>query len=182
MTKSLKFLLIALGVLIALYIVNSLGQKSRLTTSDSIFQAGRENISGFTIKKGGDSVRLEFDDMWVIVGHDSLEVKEDVINNFLDRSLIVKRGSMVSQNPEKWPTYSVDEVQGTVLRVTDAEGMDAGKAAFGASKSDFSRNYARIGNDPNVYQTDISIIYQLQTKPTYWGQKPAPPDTSVTEP
>lgn len=182
MTKNLKYLLIGLGVLIALYVFNSIGQKNRIATSDIIFNASRDNISGFTIKKGPQSLRLELGDGWTIAGYDSLEVKENVINNFLDRSLAVKRGSMVSNNPDKWPTFSVDEIQGTELSILDANGEEAGSAVFGASKSDFSRNYVRIGDDPNVYQTDISIIYQLQTNSTYWGQVPEPPDTSVAGP
>lgn len=75
----------------------------------------------------------------------------------------------------------MDEIQGTTLSVLDGNGKDAGSAVFGTSKSDFSRNYVRIGDDPNVYQTDISIIYQLQTNPTYWGQVSDSIDTSSNE-
>ena len=43
---------------------------------------------------------------------------------------------------------------------------------FGRSQSDYSRSYVRIQNDPKVYLTDQNVSFMLQTRPTYWGQKP----------
>lgn len=178
MTNNLKILLIGLAVLLAAFFLNSYAQKSRRASPDIIFNADRSNISAFTLQKGPDSLTLELVDVWTISGLDSLEVKEKIMDNFLDRTLTVRRSSVVSKNPDKWATYSVDDILGTTLSVLDGNGKNAGSAVFGSSKSDFSRNYVRIGNDPNVYQTDISIIFQLQINPTYWGSKPVLPDTS----
>ena len=43
---------------------------------------------------------------------------------------------------------------------------------FGRSKSDYSRAYVRIWNDPTVYLADENVLYMLSTKVTYWGEKP----------
>ncbi len=181
MTNNMKIILIGLAVLLAAYFLNSYAQKSRRISPDIIFNADRSNISAFTLHKGQDSLTLQLVDVWTIDGHDSLVVKEKIMDNFLDRTLTVRKGSIVSKNPEKWSTYSVNDILGTTLSVLDGDGKDAGTAVFGTSKSDFSRNYVRFGDDPNVYQTDISIIFQLQPNPAYWGSNPTPPDTSETE-
>ena len=47
-----------------------------------------------------------------------------------------------------------------------------GYYVFGRSKSDYSRSYIRIGDDPNVYLSDQNVTYMLSTRETYWGQKP----------
>ena len=47
-----------------------------------------------------------------------------------------------------------------------------GQYIFGRSKSDYSRSYVRIGNDPKVYLADENVIYMLSTKESYWGEKP----------
>lgn len=181
MTRNTTIIIAVLAVLTAAFILNSYSQKKRQSSSDLIFQADSENISAFSISKADQSITLELADVWLIAGHDTLQVKDNIIQNFLDRTLTVRRGTVVSKNSEKWATYSVDEATGARLTVTDGKGEPAGSAIFGPSKSDFSRNYVRIGDDPNVYQTDIGIIFQLQPSPTYWGSKPAPPDTSSAD-
>jgi len=181
MTRNQKIMIALLVVIGTAFLMNSYAQKKRKSSSDLIFQANSENISAFTISKAEQSITLELADVWLIADHDTLQVKDNIMQNFLDRTLAVRRGTVVSKNPDKWATYSVDDEAGTRLAVTDGKGEPAGTAIFGPSKSDFSRNYVRIGDDPNVYQTDIGIIFQLQPSPTYWGSKPAPPDTSVAD-
>ena len=177
----MKMMIAVLAVITAAFFLNSYSQKKRQSSSDQIFQADKENISAFTIVKGKVSLTLELGDVWMISGHDSLEVKNQIMDNFLDRTITVRKGTVVSRNPEKWATYSVDDATGARLTVMDGKGEPAGTAIFGPSKSDFSRNYVRIGDDPNVYQTDIGIIFQLQPSAAYWGSKPPPPDTSAAD-
>ena len=62
------------------------------------------------------------------------------------------------------------------LTLLNDAGDTLNRVIFGRSKSNYNRNYVRIGNNPNVYQTNTNVIYQLQTRPTYWGQKPKPPE------
>ena len=43
---------------------------------------------------------------------------------------------------------------------------------FGRSKSDYSRSYVRVGDNPKVYLADQNVTYMLSTLETYWGEKP----------
>ena len=54
----------------------------------------------------------------------------------------------------------------------DLNGETVGYYIFGRSKSDYSRSYVRVGNNPKVYLADQNVTYMLQTRPTYWGEKP----------
>ena len=74
-------------------------------------------------------------------------------------------------NPKKYGKYSVDDSTGTHLAVIDSKGETISYYVFGRSKSDYSRSYVRLGNDPKVYLADQNITYMLQTRPTYWGEK-----------
>ena len=42
---------------------------------------------------------------------------------------------------------------------------------FGRSSSDFSRCYIRLGDKPEVYLVNQNIMFNLQTRPEYWGEK-----------
>ena len=78
----------------------------------------------------------------------------------------------ISENPEKYGKYSVDDSTGTHLAVINSEGKTVGYYVFGRSKSDYSRSYIRIGDDPKVYLVDQNVTYMLSTRETYWGEKP----------
>ena len=94
------------------------------------------------------------------------------MDNLFDKVLKVNRGTIISENPEKYGKYSVDDSTGTHLAVIDSKGETVGYYVFGRSKSDYSRSYIRIGDDPNVYLADQNVTYMLSTRETYWGEKP----------
>ena len=92
--------------------------------------------------------------------------------NLFDKVLKVNRGTIISENPEKYNKYSVDDSTGIHLAVINASGKKIGYYIFGRSKSDYSRSYIRIGDDPKVYLVDQNVTYMLATRETYWGEKP----------
>ena len=88
------------------------------------------------------------------------------------------------ENPEKYGKYSVDDSSGTHLAVIGSKGETVEYYIFGRSKSDYSRSYVRVGDDPKVYLADQNVNYMLSTRPTYWGEKPKvdiPVDTLKTK-
>ena len=92
-----------------------------------------------------------------------------------------RRTGMI-ENPEKYGKYSVDDSTGTHLAVINSEGKTVGYYVFGRSKSDYSRSYIRIGDDPKVYLVDQNVTYMLSTRETYWGEKPkeeVPPPVDI---
>lgn len=184
MTKQWKIILISTVVLSSLYIINISNQGKHVTRSQEIFPMETNDISSFIISKGLESIELvKEDSLWKIVHNDSLNIKTNIINNFFNHSLKVQRETMISNNPEKWNTYSVDDSNGTRLQLLDKDGNEIGSAVFGRSKSEWSKNFVRVGDEKEVFQTNESILHQLQTRPTYWGEKPKPPepDTTATE-
>ena len=47
---------------------------------------------------------------------------------------------------------------------------------MGRSKTNWSQNAIRINDGSHVYLTSKNILHRLQTRLTYWGEKPKPPE------
>ncbi len=172
MTKNFQIALIILVVLIGIFFLNKNSQSKLETVSEAIFVDDIEDIFKFLIQKGEEAIELaRADTTWRISGNDTLEIKSQSMNNLFDKVLKVNRGTIISENPEKYGKYSVDDSTGTHLAVIDSKGETVGYYVFGRSKSDYSRAYVRVGSDPKVYLADQNVIYMLQTRPTYWGEK-----------
>ena len=173
MTKNLQIALIVLIVLIGVFFLNKSSQSKLDSTSEAIFNDDTEDIFKFLIQKGEEAIELaRVDTLWRISGNDTLEIKSRSMDNLFDKVLKVNRGTIISENPEKYGNYSVDDSTGTHLAVIDSKGETVGYYVFGRSKSDYSRSYIRIGDDPNVYLADQNVTYMLSTRETYWGEKP----------
>ena len=173
MTKNFQIALIILVVLIGLFIFNKNSQSKLETVSEAIFTEDIEDIFKFLIQKGEEAIELaRVDTMWRISGNDTLEIKSQSMDNLFEKVLKVNRGTIISENPEKYGKYSVDDSTGTHLAVVDSKGETVGYYVFGRSKTDYSRSYIRIGDDPNVYLADQNVTYMLSTRVTYWGEKP----------
>ena len=189
MAKNVQIALIILIVFIGLYFLNKSSQSKHKSSTEAIFFNDPEDIFKFLIQNGEEAIELaRVDTLWRISGNDTLEVKPQSMDNLFDKVLKVNRGTIISENPEKYSKYSVDDSTGTHLAVIDSKGETVGYYIFGRSKSDYSRSYIRAGNDPNVYLADQNVTYMLSTRETYWGEKPkveiphAPPiptDTSA---
>tara|TARA_B100000315_G_scaffold182363_1_gene171216 strand:+ start:183 stop:758 length:576 start_codon:yes stop_codon:yes gene_type:complete len=190
MAKNLKIPLIVLVALIGIYLLIIRSQAKHESTSTAIFTDSPEDLFKIIIQQGEEAIELaRVDTMWKISGNDTLVTKPSSIGNLFDKVLKVNRGTIISENPEKYGKYSVDDSTGTHLAVINSKGNTVAYYVFGRSKSDYSRSYVRIGDDPKVYLADQNITYMLTTRETYWGEKPkeevpAPPieikaDTTV---
>ena len=173
MTKNLKISLIVLVILIGIYLINIRSQSKLKSTYTAIFIDDPENIFKFLIQNGKEAIELaRVDTMWRISGNDTLEVKSQSMDNLFDKVLKVNRGTIISENQNNYEKYSVDDSTGTHLAVIDSKGETIGYYVFGRSNSDYSRSYVLVGSDPKVYLADQNVTYMLQTRPTYWGEKP----------
>ena len=153
--------------------------KDRYTTSiEGIFTEDSKKVEKILIHKGDDSIELvKDDDSWRIAGNDTLVIRENQVDDFFTQVLGAKRSTVMTEKPDKWTTYSVDDSSGTHLTVVAENGQTVGDYVFGGSRSDWGKSYVRIRPDPNVYLTD-NVIYQLSTSVTYWGEKPKPVEES----
>ena len=175
MTKNLKIALVLLAALIGVYFLIQRSQLQYSSQSSQLFTVEIDNVNRFLIQNKTDAIELSRQDsLWVISGNDTLVVKSQSIDNFLDKVLVVETGTLVSKNPEKWSKYSVDDSSGTHLALIDIEGNTMQYAVFGRSRSDYARNYVRTHNDPQVHLTNTSILHYLNISPTYWGEVPKP--------
>ena len=173
MTKNLQIALIILVILIGIYLLNRSSQTKFVSTSEAIFNDELEDIFKFLIQQGQEAIELSrVDTLWRISGNDTLEVQSRSMDNLFDKVLKVNRGTIISESPEKYGKYSVDDSTGTHLAVINSKGKTVGYYVFGRSKSDYSRSYVRVGSDPRVYLADQNVTFMLQTRPTYWGEKP----------
>ena len=138
----------------------------------SIFQGNIESISKIIIQQETETITLYLNyNKWHISSTDELAVKTRSLDNLFEKVLKVKRVTIISNNPDKYAKYSVDDSSGTHLTLIDSKGETIEYYVFGRSKSDYSRCYIRIGNDPNVYLVDQNIIFMLKTRESYWATK-----------
>ena len=72
------------------------------------------------------------------------------------------------------PKFDIKPSYGLLFKMNRIgyKGKTIGFYVFGRSQSDYPRSYVRVGNDPKVYLADQNVTYMLQTRPTYWGEKP----------
>ena len=174
MAKNLKFAVVILLLFIGILFISNNSQLKYESSSENIFSAEHEMINKFLIQNGSDAIEIakNSDSSWVISGNDTLIIKSQSIDNFFDKVLDLKKTTLISSNPNKYTKYSIDDSAGTHLAIINSEGESMGHYIFGRSKSDYSRNYVRIGHDPNVYLTDKNIIHLISTNETYWGEMP----------
>ncbi|MBC8479627.1 MAG: DUF4340 domain-containing protein [FCB group bacterium] len=176
MNKSIRNGIIVIAVLSALVLINRYAQNRHKTVSDHVFSGELVQINKVLIQKGEDAIELARNgETWDISGNDTLVINQTRIDNLFDKVLTVRHETMVSTNPDKWATYSIDDSTGTHLALIDGKGNTIGYYVFGRSKTDWSHNYIRFEGKPEVYLTSESVLHHLNTGPTFWGVKPEPP-------
>ena len=176
MTKSMKILLGALGLIIVLFFVSQSRQKRHLTQSTNVFSVIMDEVDKFDIQKDSLFISIQRKDTsWQIVGNDSLLIQMNRIDDVENKILSVKRESMVSNNSGKWGKFNVDDSLGLKLTFYGYNNEKLGEAIFGRSSSDWQRCYVRMVNETEVFMTNENILNNLQTRPTFWGSKPPPP-------
>jgi len=183
MTKQAKVSFIVLAGLVILYFINTRMQDKYTARDTDLFSKDREHITRIYVQKNAEELELvKVDTVWTITNHDSLNVKNSIINNFFDDiEGISREESPVSTNPKNWSKYSVDDSAGTHLTLYGLNDKELGRYVLGRSKTNWSQNAIRINDGSSVYLTTKNILHRLQTKPTYWGEKPKPPEEEPKE-
>ena len=83
MGKNMKWLLIALGVLVVLFGINQFQQSNLSSNSDKVFNLNQDDIFNFKISNGEEAISLSFNgESWSIDGNDTLVVKDNTVNSF----------------------------------------------------------------------------------------------------
>ena len=78
--------IIGLVSLLIVFSLSQFNQNSLDTRSDQIFNIDKSDIFEINIHQGIDSLSLSFNgDSWSILNHDSLQVKDNTLNDFFDK-------------------------------------------------------------------------------------------------
>jgi len=173
MNKSLQYLIISFGVLLLLYFINASQQTRYKSSTESIFNVGENDIDKIFLKDpNGDALTLiKSDTLWSIVNHDSLVTKNRQIDQFFEKVIGGKYDMLVSKNPNKWRKFGVDDSSGKNLSLYNGND-EIISVIFSNKGQDYSHNFYRTRGKDEVYRTSENIFYMLNTRPTYWGNKP----------
>jgi len=185
MAKNTRNLLIILVVMIVAVLINRWMEGRHESSTDLAFTGNPDQVTHVQIFNKTDTLNLiKTADTWTIPGVDSLVIRDNRITNLFDNVLKVKKETLVSRNPDKWKTYSVDDSSGLHLKLYDKNNKELAHIIMGRSTSEWTRNNIRIEGNPNVYLTNANVMYQVNPKTSYWGEKPkppAPPDTTEVD-
>jgi len=75
----------------------------------------------------------------------------------------------------------VDDSAGVHVKLFGTNDKELGHFIMGRSKSDWARNNVRLAEESEVYLTNENVLYRINPRLNYWGEKPkppAPPDTT----
>ena len=165
-----KLLIILLLIVGCAFKTSKVKSGNKVESIISIFQGNIESISKIIIQKETEAIEIYLNNnKWHISGKDELAVKTRSLDNLFENVLKVRRVTIISNNPDKYAKYSVDDSLGTHLALINSKEETIEYYVFGRSKSDYSRCYIRIGNDPNVYLLDQNVILLLNTRESYWA-------------
>ena len=175
MDKNIQNGLIVIVILLILAGIKLNSDSKHATTLNTLYTGKIEDVHKILIQEGQDAIELYKDnETWKIAGNDTLEVRENKISNFFDNVLTAGSETLVSNNSEKWDTFSVGDSTGMHLAIINIEDVTIGYYVFGRSKKDWSHNYVRYDNKPEVYLTNTSIIHHINTRDVFWGEIPKP--------
>tara|TARA_B100001123_G_scaffold383878_1_gene456218 strand:+ start:164 stop:751 length:588 start_codon:yes stop_codon:yes gene_type:complete len=189
MNSPLRNVAIVAVLLIGLFFVTTLKENAVFTKSDLIFSGDKNKITKIMIQKGEEAIQLnKLDTLWEIAGVDTLNIRQNRIDDLFEKVLEVKRTTVRSKKEANWINYSVDDSTGTHLALIDNNDNTIGYYIFGRSKTDWAHNFVRLKNEneskdvlKSVYETSESIIHHLNTSATYWGEKPPVPELDSVE-
>jgi len=165
--------LIILAVLLGLYLISNMGQSRHSTNIKKVFDIEQESVGRFVIV--GNDTKAEFiwsDSSWTMPAYPADELRKWRVDSFFKNVLGVNRESLVSENPSKFATYGVDEVQGRQVEFYDLDGKLAGHLIVGRSASNYGSSFIRKMGSDEVYLSTTNIYHQLSVDSTYWVQPP----------
>ncbi|OUV69627.1 MAG: hypothetical protein CBC89_00065, partial [Euryarchaeota archaeon TMED129] len=98
-------------------------------------------------------------------------IKDRQIDQFWEKVIGGKYDMLISKNPSKWTKFGVDDSSGKRLSLYK-DNSQIVSVVFSNKGQDYSHNFYRTVGEDEVYRTSENIFYMLNTRPTYWGNKP----------
>ncbi len=184
MNKSLQYLLAIFGVLLLLFFINKGQQSKHNLSTEAIFNVDEGNIHKIVLQdSNGDSlILLKSDTTWSLPQADSLVIKDRQINQFFDKVINGSYDMMMSKNPKKWEKFGVTDSSGKKITLFDKYDKSIESVIFSNKGQDYAHNFYRNTENDEVYRTTENLFYMINVKPTYWGNKPKPPEPEIKDP
>ena len=154
MDNKIKVSIAVLIILVCFYAYDRSTQNQYHDTFIKIFNFDHSDINKIIIVNNEDGIELEkIDSLWHINGHDSLQIKQNSIDTFFDKTINVKRSNFsISDNPKDLSIYSLDDSSSVQLIVLNKSGDTLGKGIFGINKTNYFSNYYKGFEDDQIYK------------------------------
>ena len=174
MDNKIKVSIAVLISLVCFYMYDRSTQNQYHDAFVKIFNFDHSKINKIIIFQNEDGIELEkVDSVWVINGQDSLQIKQNSIDTFFDKTINVKRSSLsISDNSKDLSIYSLDDSSSVQLIVLNNTGDTLGKGIFGINKTNYFSNYYKEFENNKIYKTDSNILSFLTVNLRYWGEEP----------
>ena len=164
MTDSIKYSLIALGLIILLFLYNSSSQKSLEMDGHAIFNGSKEEVYRIRLSENDKEIELtKTDTTWSFSNNDSLVVKENQVDKIFNRLLKVEKEILITSKEEKWEKFGVDDSLARHISIYDENDKEILHYLFGNSGQDWQHNYIRKNGSPDVYRTNDNVFFLLNT-------------------
>ena len=171
MNNNLRNALIAVAILIVIFAINNISQSKYKSSEMLIFDVKANSLARFTISEtSGNITLLKNDSLWTIEDNDSMVVKIQQIDTFMDNVLKGKYDLEVTKNNRKWNKYGVSDSLGKKVQLFNESNKIISTVTFGSSPKDYAHSYFRIDTLPTVYRTSENLYYQLNTQSNFWGE------------
>ena len=178
MNNNLRNALITIAVLIVIFVINNISQRKYESSELLIFDVKPNSLAKITISEtSGNITLLKNDSLWTIEDNDSMFVKTQQINTFMDNVLKGKYDLEVAKNNKKWNKYGVSDSLGKKIQLFNKTNEIISTVTFGRNPKDYAHSYFRIDTLSTIYRTSENLYYQLNTKSNFWGEL-IKPDTS----
>jgi len=154
------FLVCLLAVQILVIIVldkpwtSGYARREPATEAESFLFPGysKEKARKVTVTQGGMEITLAWKsaDEWVVEDAKSYRADMNWVDRLLESLAIAKRSDVVSDNPDKWTNYEVDEESGFRLQVWNDEGTSVVDAVIGKVMGPLKGTYVRMTGSNEV--------------------------------
>ncbi len=174
--RHLKFLgaVFVVLLILVLFTESPAFKKGKLPKEVNITQElDEENIARIEIKRGDK--RLEFqkiNEIWTII-EDSVPrtANEERITRLID-NLSFLTGKVVGKSKSEFPSYDVDDKNGTFVTIYDKNNVKILELIIGKQGADFATNFVRLPNSNEVLLVEKSIKPQISSlSPAGWRNR-----------
>ncbi len=174
--KHLKFLGIIFIILFILVIFTESPAFKRGRMPKEIELSGEfkeEDIGSIIIKKGDERLELrEMNGMWTLI-EDSLprSADEERIFRLIDNLSLLK-GKVFGKSESEFPSYEVDEKNGTLITLFDKKGKTLFEIIVGKQGPDFASNFVRFPKSKEVILVEKALKPHISSiNPSAWRNR-----------